>query len=366
MGGERRNVLTAGPAGSAAECGRWLNGVLPVGDLIYGLVHQEAGCNYARGQTHKSMGIVVSRDEGLTWTDLGTIISGTDVPQRGTGTGEGDCTMVDGEDGYLYAYCLRLSDWKTIAARAPLSDLGPGGWHKFRDGRWDEPALGGDATAIGFQGVASGYLKDIGRIALVVADPWFKGVRLSLSADKAHFTDLKEPLLPLDAVEWQRPAPSDLVAYLSLLDPAGGSNGVGNDFLLAMVYVSGLTNPTSFTNVGLITGLGMTVALAVACFVVPLYGMHARIATEKARRLEEANRRLDRLLAELDRRTDLMDLAEADAFNKQLASVTTQRQVVSAVPTWPWQAETLRWFVTAIVLPVALWLIYRFLERQLA
>ncbi len=92
-------------------------------------------------------------------------------------------------------------------------------------------------SAIGFNGVAAGFLKNVGRVGLVVADQWFGGVRLSLSADKAHFTDLKEPLLPVDATDWQRPAPTDLIAYLSILDPENGSNVVGGDFLLAMVYV---------------------------------------------------------------------------------------------------------------------------------
>jgi hypothetical protein len=153
------------------------------------------------------------------------------------------------------------------------------------------------------------------------------------------------------------------IAPLHAFSRVSAATGI---LLLALVYVAVLTDPASSTNVGLVAGLGITVALAVACFVVPLYGMHTRIAAEKARRLEETNRRLDRVLAELDRRTDLMDLTEADAFNKHLASVIAQRQVVSAVPTWPWQAETLRGFVTAVALPVALWFLYRFLEGQLA
>ena len=35
--------------------------------------------------------------------------------------GAGDCTIVDGEDGYFYAYCLRARDWRTIVARAALT-----------------------------------------------------------------------------------------------------------------------------------------------------------------------------------------------------------------------------------------------------
>ena len=238
MGGARRTVLEPGPKGSDAECGRWLNTVLPVGDALYGLVHQEAGCDYGHGgQTHKSVAIAVSHDQGLSWDDLGTVISGADAATPGKGTGEGDCTMVDGQDGYAYAYCLRLSDYKTIVARAPLTALGPGNWRKYDNGRWSSPGLGGGATSIGFVGVASAYFRDPGAVALLVADPWFHGVRLSLSTDKVHFTDLPEPLIPLDATDWERPAPSELVAYIGVLDPETGANTVGEDFVLATAFL---------------------------------------------------------------------------------------------------------------------------------
>ena len=136
--------------------------------------------------------------------------------------------------------------------------------------------------------------------------------------------------------------------------------------LIALIYVSVLTNPASLANVGLIVGLGLTVALAVACFLVPLYGMHTRIAAAKARRLDEIDRRLSLVMSELDRTADEADPAAAETLGKRLSSTITQRQVVQAVSTWPWQADTLRWFVTAIVAPLALWLTYRILEQQLA
>ena len=237
MGGRRREVLAPGPAGSSSGCGRWLNGVVRSAGTVYGLVHQESGCDYDRGQTAKSMAIATSDDDGLTWTDLGLILTGADAPKAGAITGEGDCTMVDGADGYLYAYCLRNTDWQTIVARAPVADPGPGNWRKYKDGRFDADAIGGAATAIGFRGTASGYIRDFGSVATIAIDPWFKGLRLSLSADKANFTDLDDPLLPIDAADWQRPADTGLIAYVSLVDPADGTNTVGRNFLIAYVYI---------------------------------------------------------------------------------------------------------------------------------
>lgn len=237
MGGTRIPVMRPGPTGSVDECGRWITGVARAGSEAFALVHEERACDYDSGQTDKSVALAVSQDEGLTWLNQGQIIAGRDRPKAGTITGEGDCSLVDGRDGYLYAYCLRNSDWQTIVARAPLSGFGPGAWRKFHAGTWDADGLGGHASPIGFFGTTAGYLKSIDRVATVANDRQFGGLRLALSSDKAHFTDVGEPIVPVDDVEWQRPAASDLIAYVSLLNPNDGTNGLDDDFLLSYVYV---------------------------------------------------------------------------------------------------------------------------------
>jgi hypothetical protein len=235
LDGPRREVIQGGAPGSINDCGSWLTSTMRDGDLVLGFVHQEHACDYNQGRTYKSMAIASSADEGLTWNDLGTVITGTDTPQPDRTTGEGDCTMVDGFDGYLYAYCLRNSDWQTIVARAPLSN--PDSWRKYHEGLWDEPGLGGRASDIGFIGTGAGYLKTHDWVAAVANDTWFGGLRLSLSADKVNFLDLDEPLLTIDGSDWDRPAETDLIAYATIVNPADGSNMVSDDFLLSYIYV---------------------------------------------------------------------------------------------------------------------------------
>lgn len=235
LGGERREVLQVGAPGSVNDCGRWLTSLTRAGDSLLGFVHQERDCDYDQGRTEKSMAIASSTDEGLTWTDLGTVITGTDLAKPDGVTGEGDCSMVDGFDGYLYAYCLRNSDWQTIVARAAIA--APTDWHKYYEGGWSEPGLGGQASDIGFVGTGAGYLEEPGWVAAVATDPWFGGLRLSLSQDKVTFVDLDEPLLTIDGAEWDRPADSDLVAYAGIVNPNDGSNVVNSRFLLSYVFV---------------------------------------------------------------------------------------------------------------------------------
>lgn len=116
----------------------------------------------------------------------------------------------------------------------------------------------------------------------------------------------------------------------------------------------------------LVTWLPYLVApplIAVAAFVLPLYGMHGRLVDEKERLQSETEERLQDLFAEINGDVDTRDMTRADALNKTLASMLQQRDVLAKLPTWPWSSGTLRGFVTAIFLPLALFLLQRFLSQ---
>lgn len=106
------------------------------------------------------------------------------------------------------------------------------------------------------------------------------------------------------------------------------------------------------------------VPIGVASFVLPLLGMRRRIAAERQRLLAEANRRLEALLVRLHQRVDDEVVSDADKVNAQLASLVAERVLLEKMSTWPWNAETVTGFVTALILPVILWLVQRMLERK--
>jgi hypothetical protein len=103
----------------------------------------------------------------------------------------------------------------------------------------------------------------------------------------------------------------------------------------------------------------------VAIFVVPLYGLHRRLQGEKERIQVEADERLKGILAELNRDVELLDFSRADGLNKTLASLLQQRDVLARLPTWPWSTGTLRGFVTAVMLPLALFAVQRLVGQLL-
>jgi len=232
LSGQSRVVLDPGPPGSSSECGRWLTTVMQGKDSLYGLIHDESHCR--DGATYKSMSIARSVNDGLDWTVLGQVISADDIVVPGQAGGEGDCTAADGHDGYWYAYCLRLSDWKNTVARAPHDDPLPGKWEKWSGAAWNVPGLGGHASALSRAiGMSSAYWNEA-RAVLVLATS--ASMQLSLSRDKVHFETMSEPVVLYDANDWHRPAPNDFYAYPSMVAERGFNN-IGRDFYLTYTYI---------------------------------------------------------------------------------------------------------------------------------
>lgn len=237
MDGPRTLVLSPGSPGSYAECGRWMNATDNLGSIVNGFVHSEMSCNYQIGQTHKSMAFATSTDQGLTWSVQGQIITGMDSPTYGKFTGEGDCSVINGQDGHYYAYCLRASDWTTIVAGAPVANPGPGNWLKYYNGAWSQGGIGGNATALGFLGTSAGFWTDTNNVVLYGVDAWFGGLKISFSADKISFATLAQPILVLDDDNWDRPAATELVAYPSVMNYTNVKNQISSPYLLTYVYI---------------------------------------------------------------------------------------------------------------------------------
>ena len=103
--------------------------------------------------------------------------------------------------------------------------------------------------------------------------------------------------------------------------------------------------------------------LAVAVFFLPLLGLHQLLVREKERLQAEANSRLQAHIQELHRRIDSCQLEDADAVNKHMSSLALERDILARLPTWPWQPGTLNLILSAVFLPIILWLLQQLLER---
>jgi hypothetical protein len=124
-----------------------------------------------------------------------------------------------------------------------------------------------------------------------------------------------------------------------------------------------LTSPDSGLRYEHIVVLLAVFLICVASFVWPLWEMHNLLVREKARQEAELARRTEAAIAEIKRRMDAGELAEMEQMKNSMESLTLAHGVLDKVPTWPWQAETIRAVATVLLLPVVLWLIQRALDR---
>jgi hypothetical protein len=231
--GPGRTVLTPGPAGSASDCGRWITSILNGLGSLYGLIHNETRCGDPHG-SYKTMSIAKTTDFGLTWNVLGPIIA-TDQPNAPHSEGEGDCTGIDGHNGYWYAYCLRRRDNRNVVARAPIENPGPGKWFKWTGTGWTAPGIGGTGAGLnGFVGMSAAYWS--GPDVALVLGSQATSLQLSISEDKVHFGAVPEPIILYDEYNWRRPTPTELYAYPSMIADRGFSD-IRDHFILTYMYV---------------------------------------------------------------------------------------------------------------------------------
>jgi len=103
--------------------------------------------------------------------------------------------------------------------------------------------------------------------------------------------------------------------------------------------------------------------IAILAFVLPLWGMHVRLVAEKERASNENNRRLENAFWDLQRRMDKGKLADIAQFRNGIAALMDFRTEIKKIPTWPWDSATLRTFLTALLVPMSVWIVQQVLLR---
>jgi hypothetical protein len=192
--------VTLGNGENIMICGAWFDSGTR---RLYAVIHSERYHHIKRdmprgspspGWCRKKTALAISDDMGKTWQNGGDILSS---PYEGEAydwlrfsgnefeAGPADFDFyVDERGGYFYLTCWNsyvpknggLNGFHMFSevARCAISDrMAPGKWHKFCDGKWTEPGLGGKASRVRFdrRGLYGGtiystYLKKYVRIGV--------------------------------------------------------------------------------------------------------------------------------------------------------------------------------------------------------
>jgi hypothetical protein len=131
---------------------------------------------------------------------------------------------------------------------------------------------------------------------------------------------------------------------------------------IAILFAVPEGGETSIAAIEIVGALGFSV-LAVVSFVLPLRGMHGRLASEKQWLVSDVNARLKAVLGRVHEAVDSDDLSRADALQKAQTALLTERDLYLRLSTWPWSQGTFRGFVSAVLLPVLLGVVLRFVGR---
>lgn len=139
----------------------------------------------------------------------------------------------------------------------------------------------------------------------------------------------------------------------------------GLAYVISGYYTLAFNGGFQAGNVLAIAVLAAVFAVGVACFVLPLWGIHDRLVHEKDALIRDVEVRLTRLTEELYRRIDAGQFEAAKIVTDALAGTADVRRRIVDVPTWPWRPQLLSGFVSALLLPVAVYLITRAVSSQL-
>jgi hypothetical protein len=138
----------------------------------------------------------------------------------------------------------------------------------------------------------------------------------------------------------------------------------GLGYVLVGYYTLTVNGVFAAGSVVTIAALAFSVIVGVGTFVVPLWGIHERLVDEKAILVRGVEERVSRISTEMYRRIDAGEFDGTKVVSDALGAVASLRDRIQRLPTWPWPPQLLRGFVSALVLPLVIYVLTRLLSTQ--
>jgi hypothetical protein len=126
---------------------------------------------------------------------------------------------------------------------------------------------------------------------------------------------------------------------------------------MIMLSLTLLVFPIALATMPVLAILVLQVLLAIAAFVLPLWFVNRRLVSEKLRLLSENAQRVESTSQRLHGRLDSKEMGELAPLGSAMTGLRHERDILTSLPTWPWRPGTLTGFLSAIVLPIVLFLI---------
>jgi hypothetical protein len=134
---------------------------------------------------------------------------------------------------------------------------------------------------------------------------------------------------------------------------------------MVMLSLTLLVFPIKLATAPVLGILALQVLLALAAFVLPLLFVNRRLVHEKRRLLAEHNLRVEANLERLHRCLDEKKMDEMAQLNNAMQGLNVERNILTGIPTWPWRTNTLTSFLSALGLPIIIFLIQLVIKKLL-
>lgn len=125
--------------------------------------------------------------------------------------------------------------------------------------------------------------------------------------------------------------------------------------LVLAIHANILIAPEALEVSSLLILVVVLTLLASAAFLLPLRGINRRLVEEKKKSLQSTQSRLNQAFERINLAFDNNELGEIPILNAVASALQDQKTFVESIPTWPWQASTLRGFITLVLLPILVW-----------
>lgn len=126
-----------------------------------------------------------------------------------------------------------------------------------------------------------------------------------------------------------------------------------------LVVDSGSTSDVSVN----LSSAAVGFVVALLAFVLPLAGIHRRLVEARSGLIQENAAAVERTRVRLYAALDRADHDQVENFDRGLTSLFRLREDLLRIPTWPWRPGTFRTFLTAVVVPLLLWITQQLLAR---
>lgn len=137
-------------------------------------------------------------------------------------------------------------------------------------------------------------------------------------------------------------------------------------FFISLMYFDLVANSETLNNPALmVLNFFVLPLIALACFILPIVGMHRKLVHEKRNLHWEVNQRLEKCLKQLYKNVDTFNLQDSDSLNKTINTLITTRDFIAKISTWPWQPQTSGLFFSALTLPIVVFLIQTLIKNVL-